>query len=171
MELWDLYDENRQPLNRKHNRKDKMALGQYHIVAEIWTVNHEFKILLTLRHPQKELWPNKWENTGGSILSGESSQEGAIRELREETGIIALESELVLLGSHKEKTTFVDTYIICKNVNIEHLTLQEGETIDAQWVSMNALDEMIENKLIAQPVSERLALLRTQFENYFYRGK
>jgi len=39
-----------------------------------------------LRHPNKKEYSNYWENTGGSVLSGETSKVGAIRELFEETG-------------------------------------------------------------------------------------
>ena len=54
MEKWDLFDEKRQPLNRTHTRGNEMVIGEYHIVVEIWTVNTDKEILLTLRHPDKK---------------------------------------------------------------------------------------------------------------------
>lgn len=36
MEKWDLFDDKRQPLNKTHNRQDKMVLGEYHIVVDTW---------------------------------------------------------------------------------------------------------------------------------------
>lgn len=105
MEKWDLFDEKRQPLNRTHNRKDIMISGENHIVVDIWTVNMENEILVTLRHPDKKEYPNFWENTGGSVLAGETSKAGAIRELFEETGIIANENELYFLGTKKRRNS------------------------------------------------------------------
>jgi 8-oxo-dGTP pyrophosphatase MutT (NUDIX family) len=166
MEKWDLFDETRQPLNRIHNRQNKMLPGEYHIVVGIWTINKNNEILLTLRHPNKEKYPNFWENSGGCILSGETSKAGAIRELFEETGIIANENELFLLGTKKEKTAFVDTYIIKQEISLSELTLQEGETVDAQWVTLDKLYEMIESGTISLPVVERLAPLRKVFEDF-----
>ena len=168
MEEWDLFDEKRQSLNKTHNRQDKMIIGEYHIVVDIWTVNINNEILLTLRHPDKKDYPNLWENTGGSALAGETSKVGAIRELYEETGIIANENELVFLGTKKQKTAFVDTYLVRKNYKISELTMQEGETVGAQWVTLDKLDEMIESGAIALPVAERLAPLRKIFEDFLF---
>src|SRR5690554_4967672 len=145
MEKWDLYDKNRKPLNRTHARGTEMVIGENHIVVDIWTVNSDKEILLTLRHPDKQIYPNFWENTGGSVVTGETSRLGATRELFEETGINAKEDELVLLGTKKEETAFVDTYIVRKDISISDLTMQEGETVDAKWVTIDKLDEMIDN--------------------------
>ncbi len=171
MEKWDIFDETRQPLNKIHNRQDKMVIGEYHIVVGIWTINIDNEILLTLRHPDKKEYPNFWENTVGSVLSGETSEVGAIRELFEETGIIANENELYFLGTIKEETAFVDTYIIRKNIKISELTMQEGETVKAQWVSLDKLNQMIELGIIALPVSERLLPLRKNFEEFLFNNK
>ena len=46
--------------------------------------------LLTQRDPQKPAFPGCWElSAGGSVLAGETALSGAMRELREETGIQA----------------------------------------------------------------------------------
>ncbi|MFL0196265.1 NUDIX domain-containing protein [Clostridium sp. WILCCON 0269] len=168
MEKWDLFDETRQPLNKIHNRQDKMIIGEYHIVVGIWTINNHNEVLLTLRHPDKKEYPNFWENTCGSTLVGETSKAGAIRELFEETGIMANEDELLFLGTKKEETAFVDTYIIRKDIKISELTMQEGETVKAQWVTLDKLDEMIKLGIIALPVAERLAPLRKIFEDFLF---
>ena len=80
MELWDVYDKNRNKTGKTHVRGVPMAEGEYHIVTDIWTINLEGKLLLTQRHPDKTfgLW---WECTGGSAKVGESSLESVLREL------------------------------------------------------------------------------------------
>ncbi len=97
MELWDLYDENLRPLGRTRRRGDPMAPGAYHIGVDIWVINAKGEILLTLRAPEKRELPGEWENTCGSVLAGETALEGAVRELREETGIVAAPEELTPL--------------------------------------------------------------------------
>ena len=168
MEKWDLFDDKRQPLFRTHNRQDKMIKGEYHVVVGIWIVNSNNEILLTLRHPMKEVYPNLWENTCGSVLAGELSKNGVIRELFEETGIIVNENELSFLGTRKEETAFVDTYIVRKDIKISELTMQEGETVDAQWVTLNKLDEMMKLGTIALPIAERSAPLKKKFEDFLF---
>ncbi len=166
MEVWDLLDDKRQSVNKKHIRGSKIKAGYYHIVAEIWTVNSNKEILLTLRHPDKEIYPNLWENTGGSVTTGETSKSGAVRELFEETGIEATEDDIVLLGTRKETSAFVDTYVVRKDIPISALTMQEGETVAAKWVTIVELDQMIANGDVASPVAERLKPLRDKFEGF-----
>ena len=171
METWDLYNQDRQPLGLTHNRKDPMRADQYHIVASVWTVNNNNEILITLRHPDKKEYPNYWENTAGSVLAGESSRAGAERELFEETGIKAQSDELVYLGTRREESAFIDSYIVRKDVPFNDLKLQEGETAAAQWISLAQLDQMMDSGSIAQPVAERLAPLRTSFEKFLFYTK
>ncbi len=165
-ELWDLFNSNRQPLNKLHTRGEKMPLGEYHIVVEIWTINSNKEILLTLRDPKKECYPNTWENTAGSILTGETSKQGAVRELFEETGIKITEEELIFIGTNKENTAFVDMYVVKKDITIEELTMQEGETVLAQWVTLEKLDEMMNSGVISDPIVNRLKPFRREFEKF-----
>lgn len=56
-ELWDLYDENRNPLHITHVRGARMKRGTYHVAVGIWTVNDRQEILVTLRSHEKPDWP------------------------------------------------------------------------------------------------------------------
>jgi hypothetical protein len=40
-ELWDLYDENRQPLGRTHVRGVPLEGGTFHLVVEIWFITDD----------------------------------------------------------------------------------------------------------------------------------
>lgn len=97
MEVWDLVDENKRPINKLHTRGEAQQPGEYHVVVEILTVNADGRILLTQRDAEKT-YPLLWETTGGSVTAGESSLQGAVRELAEETGLVAEEKELKFLG-------------------------------------------------------------------------
>ena len=164
IEQWDLYDENRNPLNRTIERGKQKQLGEYHTVVEVWTVNSNGEILVTLRDPRKQDYPGKWENTGGSALAGETSRQAAVRELCEETGIIASEDELILLGTYKEQSAFVDIYLLIRDLKIEEIVLQEGETVDVKWVTLEKLDSMAVDLTMALPTGIRLSHVREKFE-------
>ena len=166
MEHWDLYDENRQPLNRTLIRGEQKQPNEYHTVVEVWTVNSNGEILVTLRDSNKIDYPDKWENTGGSVLTGETSRQGAIRELYEETGIVASEDELILLGTYQEKSAFVDIYLLRRDISIENIVLQKGETVDAKWITLDILDNMIKDLTLAQPTGIHLQYVRREFERY-----
>ena len=168
MELWDLYDGERRPLGRTHVRGVPCPPGEYHLVVTVWTVDSHGNILLTLRDPAKESFPNTWENTGGSALSGETSRQAAARELLEETGIAAAEEELVLLGSQIARDSLIDHYLLRRDVALSELHLQPGETADARWVTLCELDAMIADLTLAKPIGEQFEGIRETFERLVY---
>lgn len=141
MELWDVYDEHRKLSGRTHVRGVPLGEGEYHIVADVWTVNAKSEILLTQRHPDKP-YGLLWECTGGSVLAGETSREGALRELAEEVGIHALERDLKLIHTICLKERFVDTYITRQDVTLKDLKLQAEEVVDAKFVVFDELMDM-----------------------------
>lgn len=115
-ELWDLYDENRRVLGKTIRRGDAVPPDTYHILAAVWTVNSSGQLLITRRSPEKFYCPNCWENTGGAVLSGETSRQAAARELREETGIDVSPEDFFLLTTTKEKRFFTDTYLLFTDI-------------------------------------------------------
>ena len=160
MELWNLYDENLRPLGRTHRRGDPMAPGAYHIGVDIWVINAKGEILLTLRAPEKEDFPNEWENTCGSALAGETAVEGAMRELREETGIAAGPEELQPFARRVKGDVHLFTYLLRRDVPLSSLTFQPGETVDAMYVTPETLDGMVAKPTGARPVGERWPFVR-----------
>jgi 8-oxo-dGTP pyrophosphatase MutT (NUDIX family) len=159
METWDLYDGDRKPLGRVHRRGEALSEGANHIVVEIWTVNARGQVLLTRRDERKQPYPGRWENTGGAVLAGEESRSGALRELREETGIRAGADELEFLGSYRVPGVFADVYLLRRNVALAALTLQPGETVDARWATLEEIRKMRVRGELAFPTDTRLKFL------------
>ena len=164
MELWDLYDKNRKPLNKVHQRGLPMADDEFHIVVSIITVNSKKQILVTHRDPNKEMYPNLWEVTAGSVISGEESRTAALRELFEETGIKINDNELIALktlkGDTKGRRSFVDVYLVRKDVEIKNLTMQKGETTEAKWVTFSEFEKMAQAGVIAKSAVKRFNTIK-----------
>jgi 8-oxo-dGTP pyrophosphatase MutT (NUDIX family) len=163
MELWDLFDERRQPLGKTHPRGTPCAPGEYHLVVSIWTVDSRGNILLTLRDSAKESYPRAWENTGGSALAGETSRQAAVRELMEETGIAAVADSLILLDTQRTRDTFVDHYLLRRDLPLSDIRLQPGETAAARWVTLTELDAMIADYSLAKPIGRQFNEIRNKF--------
>lgn len=159
MEYWDLVDENRNRIGRTHLRGVDLPPGDYHIVVEIFTINADGRLLLTQRDPVKS-YPLLWEITGGSITAGESSAEGAARELEEETGLVAAPHQLKKIGETKYGHYFRDSYIWRSAELIDPATmkLQPGEVCDAQFVTFEELRKMDGMGLTVPSVRERCGL-------------
>ena len=141
-ELIDLYDENRNLIGKTHIRGNPLNAGEHYLVADIWTITPDGKLLIDRRHPQKS-YGGMWECTGGVAKAGEDSLSGAVRELGEELGLEVDKSELRLIHSCRRPNKFVDTYLLIKNINLEQLRLQEEEVTEAKLVSFRELEKII----------------------------
>lgn len=139
-EIWELVDGNKQKTGILHERidSDRIPKGFFHIVVEIWTKTSDGKILLTQRSPQKPMGL-LWECTMGSVLAGEESREGAVRELAEETGISAKKEDLIFLGDTFYDNWIVDSYLYIPK-EIPALSLQAEEVCDAKFVPIEEMD-------------------------------
>lgn len=87
MELWDLYNEHRQLTGRDHIRGEEIPPGYFHLVVHVWIRNSNGKYLISQRSADRPMHPLKWECVGGSVLKGEDSLTGALRETKEEVGL------------------------------------------------------------------------------------
>lgn len=163
MELWDVYDENRVATGKKHVRGVPLGKGEYHLVADVWTVNERKKVLITRRHPDKP-YGLMWECTGGAVVSGETSVEGALRELSEEVGIKTEKEQLRLIHTIRQTERFVDTYITKQKITIEDIILQPEEVVDAKFVTFQELLAMWEQGIVVP--KSRFLLYKDQIEEF-----
>jgi len=159
VEYWDLYNADRTPLGRTIKRGDAFAEGEYYVCCEVWVRNSEGKFLMTQRHPDKKAG-GLWEFTGGGVLAGETTKQAAVRELYEELGVHAEESELSLLEVYRHKNYFMDIFVVRRDIDVNTLTLQPEEVVDAKWVSGEELLRMIEEKQVVWSVGLRYGQYR-----------
>ena len=152
MEKWDLYNAKREKSGITVCRGEIIPKGLYHLSVSAWIVNQQGQYLLSQRHPKKQ-YPLYWECTGGSVLSGETSLQGAIREVKEELGILLTPgSEKLTYQTRRENVQdFYDVWLFHRDIKIEEMRLQETEVVDVQWVSSDKLFEMFRLKQTASP--------------------
>ena len=144
MEFWDVYDQNRMHRNRLMLRGETFQPGDCHMVVHICIFNAAGEMLIQQRQPFKEGWPNRWDVTvGGSALAGETSQEAAEREMREELGLQvnlrAVRPNMTVNFDHG----FDDFYLLEQNVNLDQLTLQPQEVQAVRWASLPQILELV----------------------------
>ena len=154
MEWNDIYDANRQKTGKLHRRGSKWKKGEYGLVVCVWVYDGAGKVLMTKRAPEKS-FAGTWENSGGAAKAGETSLQAIRRELLEETGIAAEESEFELIGSSRDDIAFYDYYCIRRNTPLEQVVLQPGETVDAKWVALEEVYRMIERKEICHVIAQQ----------------
>ena len=149
MELWDIYDVNRQPRGYTHMRGNKMNPGDYHITVNVWIRNSKGEYLITKRTPNK-VWGGYWECTGGSAVTGDDSLTCALKEVQEETGFALNPDNGEMIWTYNrmllyKMEDFCDVWFFRQNFDINDVVYQEGETCDAIWASQEMIENMIES--------------------------
>jgi isopentenyldiphosphate isomerase len=161
LEYWDLYNSKRENIGRLHMRGEPLEQGTYHIVVNVWIVNSKNEVLITQRHPKKELWGGLWEcSASGAVIAGEDSLQGALRETKEEIGIDLLPLEGILIETIIRKDDIRDTFLFHKDIRLEDLLFHPDEVVDAKWVSKSEYDDYCNGNLIAPPVKDFWELYR-----------
>ena len=177
MEIWDGYNADKTlagvDIPRESENEGKYPVGLYHIVAEVIVRHTDGSYLVMQRDFNKQGHPGEWEiGAGGSVLKGESAQQGALRELYEETGIQAddlrLMAQTSVIHENGVGVHYYD-YLCITDMDKDAVLLQEGETIDFKWISaeeilggeyipmrkLRVMQDMADMRLI---VTERLLL-------------
>lgn len=143
-EIWDVYDENRNLTDRTHRRGDPLPKGDYHIIVHVWLKNIDGRFMITKRAPNKG-YPNMWECTGGSAVSGDDSIAAAIREVKEETGLDVQPEFGKCLFNFKREDNFCDVWVFTQHLDISKVVLQENETTDVKYATKDEILTMTKN--------------------------
>ena len=179
MEIWDCYDEKRKKIGKDIIREEQsFNEGEFHIVEEVWIINSKGEILLTQRSRNKKEFPLKWECTAGSILKGENTVDGAIREVHEEIGVTINKEELIYLEEKIDRKyhAIVDKWIVRKDVELKNLKFSDREVQDAKYVSILEFKKMIDSGEIRETFEyiydkyDKIIKL-SQRESYKFLGK
>ena len=99
---------------------------------------------------------------GDSVAFIYRSSDEAAGELSEETGISVDKERLVFLDTLREPSAFMDCYLCLMDEAGEdiEIILQEGETVDYQWVTFCEFETMIHRGLIPPPCAMRYGFVK-----------
>ncbi len=152
-EIWDLYDlEGRKTGETwERSRAAEIPEGRVHIVCDILIRHRDGQFLLTRRAPDKEPYPGCLEaSAGGSALAGETPEEGARREMKEETGLEAETLEQISVTHRTGSKSVIYAYLAVVDCAKDAVVLQEGETVDYMWVDYPTLMKLIAEDEVLQ---------------------
>ncbi len=154
-ELWDLYSSKRELVSSGHVRGEPLPEGCFHLVAHVWLRNAQGEFLISQRAESRPTFPLMWETTGGSVLQGETSLRGALREVREELGIPLQEESGRLVFSQVRDWVngarfgdLLDVWLFDYNGE-PRLSAADGEVAQARWMSPREIEGLYrEGKLV-----------------------
>lgn len=149
MELWDIYNVNKERTGRTMKRNDwNMQPGDYHLTVLGVIKRPDGRFLITRRVLTKAWAPGHWEVSGGAAMAGEDSIDAVRREIKEETGIDVTNAKGGYVFSYRrdnpeEKDNyFVDIYRFEMDVKDEDVKLQEEETLGFKFASLDEIKEI-----------------------------
>lgn len=149
MELFDVCDEKGLPTGETVERTIAHREGIRHRTAHVWVikkVDSKVQVLLQKRSMNKDSFPGRLDtSSAGHIQAGDEPLESALRELREELGILACPEDLDFAGQFHVKyekefhgamfrdDEIANVYIYSKPVSIEDITVQKEELDSVEW--------------------------------------
>ena len=156
MELWDVYDINRNKTGKVIDRhsNDRLSAGEYHLVTEAIIINSRNEILLTKRASTKQKYPLMWECTCGSCIKGENTLQAILRELKEELGLNFKKNEANFYKTLRDDNAkdFKDIYIFKKDIEYKDISFTDKEVIDCRWVTIEEFEKMKSENIIVSTI-------------------
>lgn len=150
MEIFDLYNNEGEKLNRTAVRGSKLNSGEFHAVVHIWIRNSEGHYLIQKRNKLTDKNPFMWATTSGWVQSSESSRITCVRETKEEIGIDIDQSQFKLLNRYfvenSHASYITDLYIATENILIKDIVLDKLEVSEVKYASLKEIKQMIKDK-------------------------
>lgn len=144
MELFDIYDFDRNKTGETMERGTPVPKGFYRMVVHVCIFNSEGKMLIQQRQPFKSGWSGMWDLTvGGSSVAGDTSLTAAIREVGEEIGVTLAPEELRRVLTVQTECVLDDIYVAQKDLDETSLKLQPEEVAQVKWASAEEIKAMI----------------------------
>ena len=150
-EIWDLYSENRELLGKDHIRGEQLPIDGYHLVVHVWIRNSKGEYLISQRSANRPTYPLMWECVDGSVVKGEDSLQGVLREVKEEVGIDLLPEKGQVVLSDIKKIEFgkvvneiVDVWLFDYDGEVDLDNATTDEVAQVAWMNREQIKELFD---------------------------
>jgi 8-oxo-dGTP diphosphatase len=148
MEIWDVYDKDRNKTGRTAFRGDTLNDWEYHLAVDIWIINDANEILLQKRSALKEAGAGLWCCTGGAAIAGEDSAQACRREMTEELGVVPCMDKAQIVLKDKRGRCHKDVWLLRQNIAPDEFHLQAEEVDDVRWVTIEQLKREMDDSAV-----------------------
>ena len=160
-ELLDIVNEYGEPTGQVLDKRTVHAQGLRHRDVHVWVTNGHYA-LQQQRNSDKSIMPDTWDiSVGGHVSAGESYLDAAVRETREELGLVLAPERLKHIGMVATQLTFPgwehphnivgDNFVIYEpGLSLDNLQLQEDEVQDVRWYAIDRLEKDLMSNESAQ---------------------
>jgi isopentenyldiphosphate isomerase len=145
MESWDILDKHGNKTGKIIQRGTELEQGEYRLLIDAWVINKNKELLISKRTPTKYPEPCKWNPVCGSVIAGEDSISGAIREAKEELGItLDAQNGRLIKRFIAWQTAIIDVWLFNQEIDINSVVLQEEETDEVMWATSGLVKQIVE---------------------------
>lgn len=155
MELWDLYTEERELTGKIHVRGEELPENLFHLVVHVWIKNSKGQYLISQRAADRPTCPLMWETVGGSVLKGENSLQGALREVKEEVGIdLSPDNSRLIFSKIRRKiggrkfNDILDVWCFDYDGEVNLDKAEEKEVAQSKWLNKEEIRKLYDAKLL-----------------------
>ena len=176
MEKWDLYTKYREKTGKEHIRGEKIPDGFYHLVVHVWIRNCKGEYLMAQRSASRPTFPLMWECVGGSVLKGESSIDGALREVKEEVGLDLEQDSGKLLFSKirgrddkyecKVFNDIMDVWLFDYDGELQLEAATTDEVAACKWMTVSEIRQLYEDKKLVQTLDYFFCAMEVDVPDY-----
>ena len=148
MELVEIVNQKGEPTGQIIDKQEAHSKNLLHCGVIVFIINDNNQILLSKRSNNRIFNPNKWEICGGHVRAGEKLVEAAIRELKEELGLIIKENELSSIlykeCSINNSDSHIFYYYLLKcNKKAKEFIIQKKELSEVRWFKIDTIIDLI----------------------------
>ena len=141
----EVVDQNNTPL-AVMARDEVHRQGLFHRSIVVLVYNREGKLFLQKRHRDKHLYPGRWDlSATGHIKAGEAVEEAALRELKEEVGIVPRQLKLIYTLKGSKETHYEFVYLFSAGKSLEPPKLDPCEVESGLFVDAEELSSLVKN--------------------------
>ncbi len=176
MEKWDLYTKYRKKTGKEQIRGEKIPKGFYHLVVHVWIRNRKGEYLISQRSISRPTFPLMWECVGGSVLMGESSIDGALREVKEEVGLDLKPEAGKLLFTKlrgtdvkyecKEFNDIMDVWLFEYDGDLHLEDATTDEVADCRWMTVSEIRKLYEDNRLVQKLDYFFCVMEADEPDY-----
>ena len=155
MEIWDLYNENRERIGKDLVRGQDVPPGCYHLVVQVWIRNSRGEYLISQRSADREAFPLMWETVGGSALKGEDSLAAALRETEEEVGVVLKPEKGKLIFTQvgrqyrgKRYADILDVWLFSYDGEVDLGKATTQEVVQVKWMTKDKIRELFDAEMM-----------------------
>ncbi len=152
-EYFDIVDENGKPTGKTELRSIVHTNGLWHRAVHIYfykKTGNKLDILVHLRSAKKDLKPNCWDTRfGGHVRSGQTIDQAALEEVREETGL-DIDLNHLTFGYIKKRKNFPNNefyhvYFYNYTDDMGKLKFLDEEVQMVKWMGLEDIAQDIKN--------------------------